>query len=96
MIPGITTKLSERPVTAAASLDANVDLLRVTGTTSLATLVAHAGGGFSQVLFVVPLTGNTATLTTGNIAKAVTMVSNQVTVFVYSKLAGVWYPGAIS
>lgn len=96
MIPGITSKLSEEAITAATAITARTDVLRVTGTTSIATISHTFGGGFSGILFIVPLTGNTATTTAGNIAKVVTMVSNQVTVFVYSKAAGVWYPGAIS
>ncbi len=96
MIPGTTTKLSESGVTATTSIDVKTDLIRVTGTTSIATIVGHFGGGFSGILFIVPLTGSLATTTAGNIAKVVTMLSNQVTVLVYSKSTSLWYPGAIS
>ena len=96
MIPGLTTKLSEETLASAAAINPTKDMVYVTGTTSIATITPHFGGGFSGVLFVVPTDGNVATLTTGNIAVAVTMPQNRVTVLTYSKKNDVWYPGAIS
>lgn len=96
MFPGTTTKLSEDIVASAASITVRADLVRVTGSTAIATILDQFGGGFSGLLFLVPTDGTVATLTTGNIAKAVTMAQNQVCVFVFSKKTGTWYPGAIS
>lgn len=96
MFPGLTTKLSSTVVASAATIDAKADMLRVTGTTSIATINPNFGGGFGGVLFIVPVDGNVATLTTGNIPVAVTMPQNRVTVFVYNKVTGKFYPGAIS
>ena len=95
MIPGTTTKLSES-VSAAATIDPKTDLIRVTGSTAIATLNPHYGGGFSGICVLVPVDGTVGLLTTGNIAVAVTMAQNRATVMVYSKATGVWYPGAIS
>lgn len=96
MFPGLTTKLSEGVVASAASISPVTDIVRVTGTTSIATITPHFGGGFSGILFIVPVDGAVATLTTGNITLAVTMPVNRVTMLVYSKATGDWYPGAIS
>ena len=97
MIPGITTKLSESLVASAATIEVKTDLVRVSGTTSIATIAPpHYGGGFSGIVILVPVDGNVATLTTGNIAVAVTMAQNRSTVLVFSKATSTWYPGAIS
>jgi uncharacterized membrane protein len=97
MIPGLTSKLSESTVTAAATIVAKTDIVRISGTTSIATIKPNFGGGFSGILFLVPVTGNVATLTTGNIVgSAVTMLQNKVTVLVYSKTDAKWYTHALS
>lgn len=96
MIPGITSKLSESLVASTTSIVVKTDLIRLSGSTAIATIVDQFGGGFSGLLFIVPTTGSIATTTAGNIAKVMTMASLQVTVFVYSKATGLWYPGAIS
>lgn len=96
MIPGLTTKLSEQLVASTTSLEVTTDVLYVSGTTNIATLVPHFGGGFSGLVIIVPTTGNIATVTTGNILVAVTMPQNRATVLVYSKMNGTWAPGAIS
>ena len=95
MIPGITTKLSEETVASATTINVKADIVKLTGTTTLANIRGNASG-FSTVIFAVPLDGSVATTTTGNIAKNLTMVQNQLTVLVYSKLQDKWYPGAIS
>lgn len=95
MWAGFTTKLAETTLASAATISPKADLVKVTGTTSIAT-IRPPFTGFSGVLFVVPTGGNVATLTTGNIAVAVTMPQDRVTVLVFSKLDNKWYPGAIS
>jgi hypothetical protein len=97
MIPGFTTKLSEETLASAATIYPKKDLIILTGTTALATIVPAYGGGFSGVLFIVPTNAaGVATLTTDNIGVAVTMAQFRVTVLVWSKSQSKWYPGAIS
>jgi len=96
MIPGITTKLSEDTVASTTTITVKADLIRLTGTTAIATINPNFGGGFSGVCFFVPVDGTIATTTAGNINKVLSMVINQVTVMVYSKKDQKWYPGAIS
>lgn len=95
MIPGITSKLSEETLASAATISPKTDLVKLTGSTAVAT-IRPPYGGFSGILVLVPTAGTLGLLTTGNIAIAVTMPQNRATVLVYSKSAGVWYPGAIS
>lgn len=96
MFPGTTTKISETVQASAATIVAKTDLIRLSGSTDIATITPNYGGGFSGVLFLVPTAGTLGLLTTGNIAIAVTMPQDRVTVLVYSKAADKWYPGAIS
>jgi hypothetical protein len=96
MFNGTTTKLSEEVVASAASIDVKSDLVNLTGSTAIATITPHFGGGFSGICVLVPKDGTLGLLTTGNIAIAVTMPLNRATILVYSKKYNVWYPGAIS
>lgn len=96
MIPGTTTKISEQTLASAATIYPKTDLVTLTGSTAIADIIPSYGGGSSGVLFLVPQDGTLGLLTTGNIAIAVTMPQNQVTVLVFSKENDVWYPGAIS
>ena len=96
MFPGTTTKISESTVASAATIDVQSDLVHLTGATSVATIRPNFGGGFSGIIIIRPTDGTVATLTTGNIAVAVSMAVDRATVLVYSKITETWYPGAIS
>lgn len=96
MIPGTTSKLSEATVASTTSIDVKTDLILVSGTTDIATIIPHFGGGFSGILFLVPIDGTVNLLTTGNIAVAVACAVDRVTMLVFSKTEGNWKPGAIS
>ena len=96
MIPGLTTKVSESQLVAAATITPLTDVVYITGTTALKTIVPPFGG-FSGILVVVAQAGaGLSTLTTGNIALAVNMTTNVPVLFVWSLLNSKWYPGAIS
>jgi hypothetical protein len=95
MFQGLTSKISESVLASAATISPKTDMVRLTGSTAVATIVPPYGG-FGGVLVLVPTDGTLGLLTTGNIAIAVTMAQNRATVLTYSKAAGVWYPGAIS
>jgi hypothetical protein len=96
MFPGLTTKISEEELASDTTIAPTKDLVRLTGSTAIGTIRPQFGGGFSGILIIVPVDGSVATVTTGNIAVAVTMALNRSTVLVYSKETGTWYPGAIS
>lgn len=100
MFPGTTTKISESAGALSTVTTIKTDLFHVTDTTdttTLATIKDQFGGGFSGVMMLVNRSGaNITNVTTGNIAKAVIIPTNQNCLMVYSKLTGKWYPGAIS
>jgi hypothetical protein len=96
MIPGLTTRLSESSLVTATTITPKSDLVFVSGTTNVATIIPPFEG-FSGLLFLVATdAAGFATVTTGNIALAVSLTTNKVTAFVYSKKNAMWYPGAIS
>lgn len=92
MFPGLTTKLSEESVASTTSISPKSDLVIVTGSTDIATIIPSFGGGFSGILYLVPVDGAVGLLTTGNIAAAVSMPQNQVTTLTFSKSQQKWYP----
>jgi len=96
MFPGLTTRMSEKNVTTAATITAEADIIRLVGTTNIATIRPKGEGVGGQIIVLVPVGNTLALLTTGNIAIGVTMADSRATVLVYSKIGGVWYPGAIS
>lgn len=99
MFPGLTTKVSEANIALATTIAPLTDVSHVTDTTSttvLATIVPPFGG-FSGIIIVINRSGaNITTVTTGNIATAVTIAQNLSTVLVFSMSQNKWYPGAIS
>lgn len=99
MIPGITSKISESVIALSTTISPKTDLWHVTDTTTTTvfTTVIPPYAGFSGIGIIVNRSGNNiTTLTTGNIATAVTIGSNVAIVLVYSKLTGKWYPGALA
>lgn len=96
MLPGTTTKLSEITVASTTVIDVKADIVKITGSTAIATINPNFGGGFSGICVLVPVDGTLGLLTTGNIAIAVTMPLNRATLLVFSKEEQTWYPGAIS
>lgn len=95
MFPGLTTRISEETLASAATIEPKSDLVKLTGSTAVAT-INPSYAGFSGILILTPTDGTLGLLTTGNIAVAVTMAQNRATVLVYCASSGVWYPGAIS
>ena len=99
MFPGLTTRVSEEFVALTTSIKPSSDLVHVTNTTSTTVLVTIVPpyAGFSGILFLVNRSGaNMTTTTAGNIAVAHTIPVNMPISFTFSKLTGIWYPGAIS
>lgn len=91
-MPGLVSKISEDIVASAATIYPKNDMILVSGTTDIATIVPPYAG-FSGILILVPTAGAVALLTTGNIAVAVTCAQNRATPLFYSKLNNTWYPG---
>ena len=100
MFPGLTTKLSEESIALSTTIAPKSDLVHVTNTTSTtvaSTITPAFGGGQSGIMVLVNRSGNNiTTVTTGNIATAVTIGQNVAVVMVYSKSQSKWYMGALA
>jgi hypothetical protein len=99
MFPGLVSKVSEANVALATTITPQSDVIHVTDTTSttvVATIVPPFAG-FSGLMVVINRSGNAiTTVTTGNIATAVSIGSNVATLLIYSASQALWYPGALA
>jgi hypothetical protein len=99
MIPGLTTKISEELISLATTIKPASDLVHVTSTatTTVLTTILPPFGGSPGIMVILNRSGaNMTTLTTGNIATAVTIGQNVAIALVYSVLTGKWYVGALA
>jgi hypothetical protein len=91
MIPGTTSKLSESTVASAATIHAKTDVVLVTGTTAVNTIVPNFGGGFGGFLVLIPVTAGGVTLgTSGNINVGIAAAINRAVFMVYVKSLAKW------
>lgn len=91
MIPGSISKVSETTVASAASIRATADVVKVTGTTQINTIIPGIGPGQSQFLMLIPVDGSVVLGTSGNILIGITAVINRAVFMVYSRAAAKWY-----
>ena len=98
MFPGLTTRLSFGTKAAATSIDADKDVIALTGTTAIATIIPKVANraGMAQLLFLIPTGGAVATTTAGNIAVVQSMGNNLVTCLVWHPTLAKWYPHALA
>ena len=90
MIPGTTSKLTETTVPSGTTISAKSDIVKLTGTTAIQTIIPNFGAGFSGLLFLVT-TGGAVTLgTSGNILTGYSIPNNASVVLVYVKSLGKW------
>lgn len=94
MFPGTTTKLSEKKFASATTISADADVLILTGTTTIQTIIPRVGGVADQVINIIPLDGTIDLGTSGNIAVAETALQNKSNQLIFSKLQGKWYPAS--
>lgn len=90
MIPGSVSKLTESTVASAASVTAKTDVVKLTGTTQVNTIVPGLGTAQGQFLVLVPADGSVVLGTTGNISVGITAVINRAVFLVYVKSLGKW------
>jgi hypothetical protein len=90
MIPGTTSKVSETTVASAATIFAKSDVVKVTGTTQIDTILGNTGG-FGQFLVLIPVDGSVILSTAGNILIGITAVVNRAVFMVFLKSTGKWY-----
>ena len=90
MIPGTTTKLSESTLASATSIDPKTDIIKVTGSTEIDTIIPHFSVPFSGLLILIPVDGSIVLGSTGNILVGITAVVNRAVWLVYVKSLGKW------
>jgi len=91
MIPGTTSKLSESTVASAGTISAKTDIVLVTGTTAINTILPNYGGGFGGFLVLVPTNAAGVTLgTSGNILVGIAAAQNRSVFLVYVKSLAKW------
>jgi hypothetical protein len=91
MIPGTTSKLSESTVASASTISAKTDIVLVTGTTAINTILPNFGGGFSGFLVLIPTNAAGVTLgTSGNINVGIAAAQNRAVFMVYVRSLGKW------
>lgn len=97
MFPGSVSKLSESTLASAASISPKTDLVNLTGSTQVNTIVpALFGGRTASILWVIPKDGNLVFGTSGNILVGATVAQNRVCTLVYSESNDKWSIGPIS
>jgi hypothetical protein len=90
MIPGITTKLSESVVASATTIRADADVVRVTGTTTIQTILPN-NGGYPAFVVLIPVDGTVTLGTSGNISVGIAAAQNRAVFLVFSLVTGKWH-----
>lgn len=90
MIPGSVSKLTEAAVASAATITAKADLVRVSGSTTINTIIPGLGTAQGQFLILVPTDGAVTLGTSGNILVGIAMAQNRAVFLAFSKPLGKW------
>jgi hypothetical protein len=90
MFPGQTSKSTESTVASAASINVKTDVVLVTGSTQVNTIVPNFGGGFGGFLVFIPTAGSIVLGTSGNILVGITAVINRAVYMTYVKSLSKW------
>ena len=92
MIPGTVSKMSESTVASAATIEANTDIVLVTGTTAINTINPGLGNFPSQFLVLIPTNAAGVTLgTSGNINVGIAAAQNRAVFMVFVRSLGKWF-----
>lgn len=90
MIPGLQSKLSESIVASADTMFVKTDVISVTGSTAINTILSPLMSS-SMMVILIPVDGAVVLGTTGNILVGITMAVNRATWLVWNKRVGKWY-----
>lgn len=97
MIPGYgSTKMKEEVVASATTITVKGDLIRLTGTTAVATISSPMDVGRDGLLIFIytPDAGVTINAA-GNVAVSQTLVTNRLYAYVFSNIAAKWIPHGV-
>jgi hypothetical protein len=90
MIPGSVSKLVEQSVASAATITAKADIVKVSGTTQINTIIPGLGTSHGQFLVSVPTDGAVTLGTSGNILVGIAAAQNRAVFLVFVKSLGKW------
>jgi hypothetical protein len=90
MIPGSVSKLTESQVASATSITAKTDIVKVTGSTAIQTILPGLGTAQSQFLILVPVDGAITLGTSGNINVGIAAAINRAVFMVYVRSLSKW------
>lgn len=90
MIPGTQSKVTESVVASATSITVKTDVVRITGSTTINTILSPLMGSGMMVI-LIPVDGAVALGTSGNILVGITMAQNRAVWLVWNKTAAKWY-----
>jgi hypothetical protein len=90
MIPGVTSKLSESTLASAATISPKTDVVLVTGSTQINTIVPSFGGGFGGFVILIPTAGAITLGTSGNILVGLAAAQNRALMLIYVRSLGKW------
>lgn len=93
MIPGRMSKTTEDVVASAATIVVKADLVRITGSTAIDTilcpeLLSVQGGA---IVYLVAVDGAVTVSTSGNVLVGTSLAQNRAYCFIYSARAAKWY-----
>lgn len=97
MIPGYgSSRLKEDTVASAATITVKSDLVRLTGTTQVDTILSpiNMGRDGFLVFFYTPDAGVTLSAA-GNIAVSQALVTNRLYAYIFSSVAAKWLPHGV-
>lgn len=97
MIPGYgSSRLKEDVVASAATISIKADLIRLTGTTQVDTMLSPINMGRDGFLvFIYTPDAGVTISAAGNVAVSQALVTNRLYAYVFSVLAGKWIPHGV-
>ena len=93
MFPGRQSKVTEENVASATTINVKSDLIRITGSTQIETILSPLllSGQGGVVVYVVAVDGAVVIGTSGNVLVGVTLTQNRLYTLVYSNVVDKWY-----
>ncbi len=90
MIPGLQSKVSVSSVASATTITVKTDVVKVTGSTQVETILSPLMGSDMMVV-LIPVDGSVVLGTSGNILVGITAVINRAVWLVWDRTVGKWY-----
>lgn len=93
MFPGRQSKITEENVASATTIIVKSDLIRITGSTQIETILSPLllSGTGGVTVMIVAVDGAVVIGTSGNVLVGVTLTQNRLYVLTYSNIVDKWY-----